>query len=429
MVRSRSVLDPGAVRACIPALDQRINGHPLTYLDSASTALKPTSVIDAVRQVYAVDCANIHRGVHTLSQRATERFERVRDRVAEFLGQVSRDEVIFVRGATEGLNLVAQAYGRQALGPGDEVLVTQLEHHSNIVPWQMLAEARGAKLEVLPIDDRGEIGLERLPELLKPTTKIVAVSHVSNSLGTETDVRRIADLAHEVGAVVVVDGAQAAPHVPISVGHLAADFYVFSGHKVYGPTGAGILWGRRALLERMPPWQGGGEMIASVSFEEGTAYAGLPHRLEAGTPDIAAVVGLGAALDWMGELGRQDVFRHEAALLAAATEALDGLGGVRILGRAPRKGPVLSFIVEGVHPHDAGTVLDTLGIAVRTGHHCAEPVMERFGVAGTVRASFAAYNTLEEVERLVAGVEQVQRLFGQRRGASSRGHGTARNGR
>lgn len=373
--------------------------------------MKPGPVMDALRQMMTLDCANIHRGVHTLSQRATARFEAARERIARFLGGVEPECCVFVRGTTEAINLVAQSHGRVVVGAGDEVLVSELEHHSNLVPWQMLCDEKGATLRVLPIDDTGSMVLDALPELLGPRTRIVAVSHVSNSLGTVSDVARIARLAHEVGATVVVDGAQAAPHLPLDVAALGADFYAFSGHKVYGPTGSGVLWGRRGLLEALPPWQGGGEMIASVSFRDGIEYAGIPHRFEAGTPDIAAVVGLGAALEWLDEVGPARVAAHEASLLEAATRVIGALEGVRLVGTAPEKAPVLSFVIDGVHPHDAGTILDTLGIAVRTGHHCTEPVMAHFGIPATIRASFAAYNTLDEVERLGAGVRRARDLF------------------
>lgn len=404
-------LNPEALRREFPALSQEVSGHRLAYLDNASTTQKPVAVADAVREMYLSDCANIHRGVHTLSQRATERYESVRDRVAQFLGGVDREEVIFVRGTTEAINLVAATCGAQRVERGDEIVVSQLEHHSNLVPWQMLAQQRSAHLRVLPIDDRGCLRLDELPRLLGPRTRIVAVTHVSNSLGSITDVAQVSRAAHEVGAVVVVDGAQAAPHLRVDVSELGADFYAFSGHKVYGPTGAGVLWGRRALLEAMPPWQGGGEMIASVSFEDGTEFAEVPHRFEAGTPDIAAVVGLGAAIDWVSSIGLGPLREHESALLEAATSELSLVDGVRLVGTSSPKGPVLSFVIEGVHPHDAGTVLDTFGVAVRSGHHCTEPVMDYFKLPATIRASFAAYNTLEEVDRLVEGVTKARDLL------------------
>lgn len=400
-----------SVRKDFPALAQEVSGYPLAYLDNASTTQKPLVVADAVRQMYLEDCANIYRGVHTLSHRATTRFEAVREAVCRFLGGVALEEVVFVRGTTEAINLVAASYGRSHVGAGDEVLVSELEHHANIVPWQMLVQAQGARLRVLPIDERGRLRLESLTEVLRPNTRIVALSHVSNSLGTLTDIRAVARAAHQVGAVVVVDGAQAAPHLPLQLSELGADFYAFSGHKMYGPPGAGVLWGRRDLLEAMPPWQGGGEMIGSVSFTEGTSFNRLPYKFEAGTPDIAAVVGLGAAIDYIESLGRAAIAAHETKLLAQATAALEVIEGVRIIGTAPDKVAVLSFVLDEVHAHDAGTVLDTLGIAVRTGQHCAEPVMDRLGVPATVRASFALYNTSEEVDRLVEGVKRVLHMF------------------
>lgn len=399
----------------MPALAQTVHGHPLVYLDSASTALKPEPVIEAVTRVYREDCANIHRGVHTLSQRATMQFEATRDTVAAFLGNVDREEVVFTRGTTEAVNLVALAYAPTVLGSGDEIVVSELEHHSNLVPWQLAAERHGAILKVLPIDDRGQVKLEALPDLLGARTKIVAISHVSNSLGSITDVRAVSEQAHAVGAKVVVDGAQAAPHLPIHVREIGADFYAFSGHKVYGPTGAGVLWGRRELLEQMPPWQGGGEMIASVSFSEGTEFAELPHKFEAGTPDIAAVVGLGAALDWVSQIGLDAVGSHENALLRAATEALQNIEGLTLVGTADKKAAVLSFVLDDIHPHDAGTIMDTRGVAVRTGHHCTEPVMDHFGVDATIRASFGAYNTIEDVIRLADSIREVQRVLGRQR--------------
>ena len=402
-----------AVRGQFPALDQRVHGHPLTYLDSASTALKPQRVIDAVVSMYAEACANIHRGVHTLSQRATARFEAAREGAARFLGGVDPDEIVFVRGTTEGLNLVAQSLGPQRVSAGDEVLVSELEHHSNLVPWARLCEARGARLRVWPLEDDGRLDPARLPDLVGARTRLVALSHVSNALGSVNPVAAAAEAVHAVGGVLVVDGAQATPHQTVDVRALGADFYAFSGHKVYGPTGAGVLWGRRALLEAMPPWQGGGEMIASVSFRDGIEYADLPHRFEAGTPDIAAVVGLGAALEWLTELGLGRVAAHEQELLQRAEAGLADIPGLRLVGTAPGKAAVVSFVLEGVHPHDAGTILDTEGIAVRTGHHCAEPVMERFGVPATIRASFGIYNTHEEVDRLIQGVRKVLRTMGR----------------
>ncbi|MEL6184440.1 MAG: SufS family cysteine desulfurase [Myxococcota bacterium] len=403
--------DIQTVRGDFPALSQAVNGHPLAYLDSASTTLKPQAVVDAVTSIYAEDCANVHRGVHTLSQRATARFEAARERAARFLGDVDPDEVIFTRGTTEAINLVAESFGRSAVGRGDAVVVSELEHHSNLVPWARLCEERGAELRVIPLLDDGSLDADKAPTLIDANTKILAVSHISNSLGTVNDVAQLARLAHAQGAKVVVDGAQAAPHLEIDVTALGADFYAFSGHKVYGPTGAGVLWGRRELLEAMPPWQGGGEMIASVSFESGIDYADIPHKFEAGTPDIAAVVGLGAALEFVEGLGLDAIARHEAALVEEAMGALGSLPGVQLVGTARHKAAVVSFVMDGVHPHDAGTILDGQGLAVRTGHHCSEPVMERFGLPATIRASFGVYNRAEEIARLVAGVGEIRRVL------------------
>ena len=409
-VTAAPALDVAAVRAQFPILKTRVNGKPLVYLDSAASAQKPDVVVEAEARFYRESYANVHRGVHTLSQRATGAYEAARERVARFLGTSDPSEVIFTRSATEGLNLVAWCYARPRLRPGDEVLLTEMEHHSNIVPWQLVCEATGAKLVVAPVDERGELQMDELSRLLSPHTRIVSLVHVSNALGTINPVADVARLAHDFGAAVVVDGAQAAPHLPIDVRALGCDFYTFSGHKVYGPTGIGALWGRKELLAEMPPWQGGGDMILHVSFAK-TDYAPPPARFEAGTPHIVGAVGLAAALDWLESLPREAVEAHERDLLAHATELLDAIPGVRLIGTARHKASVLSFLVEGVHAHDVGTILDNEGVAVRAGHHCAQPLMERFGVAATARASFAVYNTREEAEVLAAAVRKAQRIF------------------
>ncbi len=400
-----------ALRQEFPALNQEIYGKPLVYLDSAATSLKPRCVIDAVRSVWESDCANIHRGVHTLSQRATKRYEAARESLRRFVGAKSSREVVFVRGATEGLNLIAATLGRTKLTPGDEVLVTGLEHHANIVPWQLICEATGAKLRVAEVSDDGSVTVGAVRAALTDRTKIVSVAHVSNALGTVLPVKEIAQVAHERGAWVVVDGAQAAPHLPVNVQDIDCDFYVLSGHKLYGPDGIGILYGREAVLSTLPPYQGGGDMILSVSFEQ-TLYNELPYRFEAGTPSIAGAVGLGAAVEFLASLGWDRITAREHELLAAGTAILEAIPGVRIIGQAPEKIGVLSFVVEGVHPHDLGTILDREGVAIRTGHHCAQPVIERFGLSATARASLGLYNTLGELEELGRAVRKAQELFG-----------------
>jgi cysteine desulfurase/selenocysteine lyase len=403
--------DLDRVRADFPILAQKVHGRPLVYLDNAASTQKPRAVMDAIAACYGEYYANVERGVHTLSQASTAAREQARETVRRFLNASSAEEIVFVRGTTEAINLVAASWGRHNVGPGDEILVTELEHHSNIVPWQLLCEERGAVLRVAPIDDRGEVVLEELERLLSPRTRLVAVAHVSNALGTVNPVREIAERAHRVGALVLVDGAQAAPHLVLDVQALDADFYAFSGHKVYGPSGIGVLWGRRELLAAMPPWQGGGGMIRTVSFTK-TTYAPPPHRFEAGTPAIEAAVGLGAALDYLTALGLPAVAAWEAGLLALATERLAAVPGLRLIGTARDKAAVLSFTMAGIHPHDVGTVLDQEGIAVRAGHHCAQPVMEHFGVPATSRASFGLYNTREEVEVLAAALHRARELFG-----------------
>jgi cysteine desulfurase/selenocysteine lyase len=402
-----------SLRSEFPAFAPEVNGRPLVYLDSASTTQKPWAVIDAVRDA-SMATANVHRGVHALSVRVTEAFESVRKKAARRLGGDDPHEIVFVRGTTEALNLVAQAYGRQHVGRGDEVLVTELEHHSNIVPWQMLCAEKGATLRVLPIDDRGDVQLERLEVLLGPRTRIVAVAHVSNSLGTVLPVADIAARARAVGAIVVVDGAQAAAHLPIDVHALGCDFYALSAHKAYGPTGTGVLWGRRSLLEAMQPWQGGGDMVASVRFD-GTSYRDVPHRFEAGTPDILGVVGLGAALDWLEARGLAAIAAREQELLVYATRALESIRGVRLVGTSSDKVAVLSLTVGGIHPHDMATLLDLDGVAVRAGHHCAQPTMDHFGVDATLRASIGAYSIRADIDALGAGIERARDLLGGRR--------------
>ncbi|MGH9734771.1 MAG: SufS family cysteine desulfurase [Candidatus Acidiferrales bacterium] len=403
-------LDVERVRQDFPILHHPVRGKTLVYLDNAATSQKPQVVIDAIRNYYERDNANIHRGVHFLSERATEEYERARRMVQHFIKAADSQEVIFTRGTTESINLVAQTYGRKHVGAGDEVLVTAMEHHSNIVPWQLLCEEKGAHLRVAPIDDRGALLVGAFEKLLGPRTKFVALPHVSNALGTVNPVAELVEMAHHWNAPVLVDGAQAAPHVPIDVQSLGCDFYAFSGHKVYGPTGIGTLYGKAALLDAMPPYQGGGDMISSVTFEK-TTYNKLPYKFEAGTPNVAGAIGLGAALKYVDNLGIAAIAAHEEEVLAYAMSAISALPGVIRIGTAPHKAGVVSFVMDGIHPHDIGTILDQEGIAVRTGHHCAQPVMQRFNVPATVRASFALYNTKEEVDALVAGIRKVWEVF------------------
>ncbi len=396
-----------AWRSDFPAIDQEVHGRPLVYLDSASTSLKPRAVIDAVVQVLSRDAGNVHRGVHALSEAATAAFDAARQEVADFLG-AHVDEIVFTRGTTESINLVAQAWGRRALGPGDAIVTTALEHHSNLVPWQIACAERGASLRVAPIDAAGRIDVAALAALLDDRVRLVAVSHVSNVVGTVAPVAEIARLAHAAGALLLVDGAQAVAHLPVDVGALGCDFYAFSGHKVFGPTGIGVLWGRAALLEAMPPWQGGGEMVASVDLA-GARYREPPFRFEAGTPDIAGAVGLGAALRYLRGLDRSAVAAHERALHARLLAGLDASGIVRVLGRPELA--LAAFEVDGVSPHDLATVLDRDGIAIRSGHHCAEPLHRSLGVASSARASLALYNTPEEIDLLVAGLARAREVF------------------
>ena len=402
--------DVERVRRDFPILATRVHGHPLVYLDSAASSQRPLQVIRAVEDYERNSHANVHRGVHALSQAATAAFEGARERVRRFINAGSTREIIFTRGTTEGINLVAQAYARPRFGPGDEILITALEHHSNIVPWQMVCEQTGCALKVAPINRRGELEFEAFTQLLSPRTRLVGVAHVSNALGTVLPVKRIVEAAHARGAVVLVDGAQAVPHSAVDVRALGADFYTFSSHKLYGPTGIGVLYGREALLEAMPPWQGGGDMILTVSFEKST-YNALPYKFEAGTPNISGAVGLAAAMDYLEGLGIEAIAAHEARLLERATAELLRLPGIEIIGTAAHKASVLSFTMKGVHPHDLGTILDAEGVAVRTGHHCAMPVMTFFGVPATARASFGCYNNDADVTALVAALKRAREVF------------------
>ena len=398
------------IREDFPVLKQTIHGKPLVYLDSAATAQKPRAVVDAIRKFHEVDCANIHRGVHELSQRSTEAYEETRGKMKRFLNARNKSELIFVRGTTEGINLVASTWGRKNVKEGDEIVISAMEHHSNIVPWQMLCEEKSARLRVIPMNDRGELLLEEYEKLLGPRTRLVAVAHISNALGTINPVRQIIEMAHRAGALALIDGAQAAPHAKVDVQALDADFYTLSGHKLYGPTGIGILYGKSKLLNAMPPYQGGGDMIRSVTFEL-TTYNDLPYKFEAGTPNIAGGIGMGAALDYVNRIGLSRIAAYEHELLTYATQALEAIPGLRIIGTAREKASVLSFVIEGIHPHDIGTLLDRQGIAVRTGHHCAQPVMDRFHVPATTRASLALYNTFAEIDALVAGIHKVKEVF------------------
>jgi cysteine desulfurase/selenocysteine lyase len=407
---SSVAFDVGKVRDDFPILKEKVYDKPLVYLDNAATSQKPKTVLEAIARFYNEDCSNVHRGVHLLSARATDAYEGVRVKVQRFLNAREAREIIFVRGTTEAINLVAQTYGRAHVKTGDEIVITAMEHHSNIVPWQMLCEEKGARLRVAPINDRGEMVFEEFEKLLTPRTRLVAAAHVSNALGTINPVRQIIETAHRLNVPVLIDGAQAVPHLRVDVQQLDCDFYTFSGHKVYGPTGIGVLYGKASLLESMPPYQGGGDMISSVTFEK-TLYNTIPYKFEAGTPNIAATMGLGAAIDYVNRIGLENMAAYEQELLAYATKAISEIPGVRLIGTAGEKAGVLSFVLDGVHPHDVGTVLDQEGIAVRTGHHCAQPVMERFGVPATVRASLAFYNTKKEIDALAAGMRKVKEIF------------------
>ena len=405
-----SAYDVESIRRDFPILSLQVYGKPLVYLDNAASAQKPASVIEAEREVYERCYANIHRGVHYLSVHATDAYDASREKARAFLNAAETHEIVFVRGTTEAVNLVAQTWGRANVRAGDEILITALEHHSNIVPWQMLCEEKGARLAVAPILDSGEVDIEALARLLTPRTRMVSIAHLSNALGTVLPVARITELAHAAGALVFVDGAQAVPRMPVDVRTLGVDFYAFSSHKIYGPTGVGVLYGRAEILDAMPPYQGGGDMIRSVTFEK-TTYNSLPYKFEAGTPNIAGGIAFGAALDYVTRVGLSRIEAHEHDLLAYATESLSAIPELRIVGTAREKAGVLSFVLDGVHPHDIGTVLDREGIAVRTGHHCAQPVMDRFGLPATARASFGLYNTREEVDALAGGIRTVLRMF------------------
>jgi cysteine desulfurase/selenocysteine lyase len=418
--QSDDILIPGTVESSdiiagcrhhFPLLHQEINGKALVYLDNAATSQKPQVVIDAMMRYYVAENSNIHRGIHYLSERATLAYEQVRQKVQKFVNAADPKEIIFVRGTTEAINLVASSFGRKAVSPGDEILLSAMEHHSNIVPWQMLCEERGARLRVIPMTDDGELILEEYERLLTPKTKIVALTHVSNALGTINPVKHMTAMAHLRGIPVLIDGAQAAPHLRVDVRDIDCDFYAFSSHKMFGPTGVGILYGKEQLLASMPPYQGGGDMIRSVTFEK-TTYNDLPQKFEAGTPNIGGGIGLGAAIDYLGRIDREAALDYEHELLSYATNKLLEIPQLRIIGTAKQKAAVLSFVIEGIHPHDIGTILDHEGIAIRTGHHCAQPVMQRFGIPATARASFAFYNTKDEVDLLMKGLHKVTEVLG-----------------
>ena len=402
--------DAEKVRADFPVLQQQVNGKPLVYLDNGATSQKPQAVIDELVRFYSTENANVHRGVHTLSQNATEDYEGARAKLRRLLNAADDHEIVFTRGTTDSINLVAQSFGKQSLGPGDEVIVSNMEHHSNIVPWQMLREEKGVVLRVVPIDESGELLMDEYERMLSPRTKLVSITHVANALGTILPVEQIISMAHAQGVPVMLDGAQAVPHMAVDMQRLDCDFYVFSGHKLFGPTGIGVLYGKAELLEAMPPVQGGGDMIKSVTFER-TIYNDLPYKFEAGTPNIAGAIGLGAAVDYVQSVGYESFAAHEDELLDYGTKALEQIGGLRIIGTASRKAGILSFVMEDIHPHDIGTILDAEGVAVRTGHHCAQPVMQRFQIPATVRASMAMYNTKEDIDALVRAIDRVIEVF------------------
>ncbi|MAE69860.1 MAG: cysteine desulfurase CsdA [Gemmatimonadetes bacterium] len=403
-------LDVVRIRADFPVLQQSIHGNRLVYLDSAATSQTPEPVVRAIAGFYRDDCANVHRGVHELSRRATDSFEGAREKVRHFINAESTREIIFTRGTTDAINLVAQTFGRRAVGSGDEVILSALEHHSNIVPWQMLCDEIGARLRVIPMFDDGTLDIDAYRDLIGPRTKMVALVHISNALGTTNPIKELVSLAHDHGIPVLVDGAQAVPHVPVDVRALGCDFYAFSAHKMYGPTGIGALYGREEHLNAMPPYQGGGDMIRQVTFEK-TVFNAIPHKFEAGTPNIAGTIGMGAAIDYIAAIGRDEVSAHEARLVAHASERLSSIGGVRLIGTAREKVGVVSFVVEGAHPHDVGTILDHRGVAIRAGHHCAQPVMDRLGIPATARASFGIYNDDDDVDALVRAVLEVREVF------------------
>ena len=410
MTSNAHSFDVARIREDFPVLHQMVNGKPLVYLDNAATTQKPQAVIDALVRYYSADNSNVHRGVHTLSQRATEDYDSGRSKARQFLNAASDEEIIFVNGTTDGINLVAHSYARQHLGEGDEIIISTMEHHSNIIPWQVLCQEKGAHLRVIPISDAGELLVDEYESLLSSRTKLVAITHVSNVLGTVNPIKQIVEMAHSQGVPVLVDGAQATPHMPVDVQKLGCDFYVFSGHKIYGPTGIGVLYGKAELLEAMPPYQLGSDMIKSVTFER-TVYNDLPYKFEAGTPNIAGVIGMGAAIDYLTEIGMDRIDNYEHGLLEYGTECLSGIDGVKIVGNAPGKASVLSFVMDCAHPHDIGTILDTEGVAIRTGHHCAQPLMNRYGVPATARASLSFYNTRDEVDLLVKAIDRVIEVF------------------
>ncbi len=405
-----TTVDVNKVREDFPILKQMVNGNPLVYLDNGATSQKPQSVIDAIVNYYTTTNSNVHRGVHTMSQQATDSYEGARAKIRQFINAGDDKEIIYTRNTTEGINLVAHSYGRQNVGPGDDIIVSNMEHHSNIVPWQMLCEEKGANLRVVPIDDTGEMVMDEYEKMLSSRTKLVSITHVSNALGTILPAAQIAAMAHAHGAPVLLDGAQAVPHIPVDMKELDCDFYVFSGHKLFGPTGIGILYGKAEYLEAMPPFLGGGEMSKSVTFAR-TIYNDLPYKFEGGTPDIAGAIGLGAAIDYVANLGFDRITAHEEELLRYGTEALSSIDGLRIIGTAEHKAGILSFVMDKAHPHDIGTILDEQGIAVRTGHHCAQPVMARFQIPATARASLAFYNTKEDIDALVKGIDRVLEVF------------------
>ena len=406
-----TTFDINMIRDDFPILKQRINGNPLVYLDNGATSQKPQSVIDAIVNYYTTTNSNVHRGVHTMSQQATDGYEDARSKIRQFINADDDKEIIYTRNTTEGINLVAHSYGRQNVGPGDDIIVSNMEHHSNIVPWQMLCEEMGANLLVVPIDDTGELVMDEYEKMLSSRSKLVSITHVSNALGTILPAKQIVEMAHAHGAPVLLDGAQAVPHMPVDMNELDCDFYVFSGHKLFGPTGIGVLYGKKEYLEAMPPFLGGGEMIKSVTFEK-TIYNDLPYKFEGGTPDIAGAIGLGAAIDYVNNLGFDQITAHEDELLRYGTEALSAIESLRIIGTAEHKAGILSFVIDKAHPHDIGTILDEQGIAVRTGHHCAQPVMARFQIPATARASLAFYNTKEDIDALVKGIDRVLEVFG-----------------
>ena len=406
----RGGLDVARIREDFPILKQEVRGKPLVYLDNAATSQKPQVVLDTLVRYYTTENSNVHRGIHYLSEQATQDYEGARTTVRQFLNASDDREIIFVRGTTEGINLVAQSYGRQHVGEGDEIVISAMEHHSNIVPWQILCQERGARLRVVPINDDGELLLDEYEKLLGPRTKLVSIVHVSNSLGTINPIKQIVELAHDNGVPVLVDGAQSVPHLPIDVRELGCDFFTFSGHKLFGPTGVGVLYGKADLLESMPPFQSGGDMIKSVTFEK-TTYNSLPFKFEAGTPNIGGVIGLGTAIDYVTGLGLDTIGAYESDLLGYGTQCLSTVEGLRLIGTAGEKASILSFVIGDIHPHDIGTILDTEGIAIRTGHHCTQPLMERFGVSATARASLAFYNTRQEIDALVKGLYKVIEVF------------------